>query len=115
MTRPRLTARSGGDASRLAILPGRSGRGAHDPAAPGNPRRAIETIEKADDFCCRRIVESVIDRSRVAARPNQSVAAEPRQMLREMRLTHAEQRLELADGLLAFGQMTENEQSMRVC
>jgi hypothetical protein len=36
-------------------------------------------------------------------------------MLREMRLTHAEQRLELADGLLAFGQMTENEQSMRVC
>jgi hypothetical protein len=36
-------------------------------------------------------------------------------MLREMRLTHAEQRLELADGPLAFGQVTENEQSMRVC
>ena len=115
---PRRAARRGGGRPRPAA-PALQRRAVRPPArARGrtafSPSRAVEIVEQADHLRRRGAAEAIIDRPGIAPRLDQCLAAQPRQMLRQMRLSHVEQPLQLADGFLALGQVAQDDQPVLV-
>ena len=71
----------------------------------------VEELHQAADIVAG---ERVVDRLRLAPRPHQALAPQHRELLRHRRLAHAQQSGQLADRLLALGELAQHEQPMLV-
>src|SRR5579875_1961966 len=75
-----------------------------------NLRAAVEIVERADDLRHARVGEAIVNRLRFTPGFHELAPAKSRQMLRQSRLTEANNLLEFADGTLAIQKFAKNHQ-----